>query len=465
LLFRTGKVVRVMNKPMRFALLTFPILVVIFSGAGATHAGGNRMGGTGLYLTHSAETLDPGALRLGAFGQYVRYVVWEDPETWDLAPQLAWSPVRDLEVAFAMPLLRYQVNPASKETGVGDGVVGLKYRLFPHVAALSYVSLPFGDESRSLGSGGMDVGVAGIFSFPLGAGVTADVNAGYQFSGVSGTEGDDFLFYGLGISVPLGARTRLFGEIAGREDLGGRRSHDTMQFDLGLRHRFNDRMSLTVGGGRGMSGDYGPEDSELRLFAGFEFLIGGRPAGRGSAGTGGAAIPAAVPAAKPVAAIPAALPAASTVAAPTTAVPAVKPVVAAPPVVAPARPVAAAPAHTAQELDAAKKRLAAAEVLFEYDRIRLTPEGERALKQITADMVKYPEISFAIEGHADNRGTSSYNKILGLRRAETVMRYMVKAGIGFERLKIVTQGEMKPKVPNKDARGMALNRRVVFSAL
>lgn len=453
-----------MNKSTRFAVLTFAILVVLIGGTGSTYAGGNRTGGTGLYLTHSADTLDPGALRLGAYGQYVRYVVWEDPETWDLAPQLTWSPVRDLEVAFAMPLLRYQVNPDSKETGVGDAVVGLKYRLFPHVAALGYVTLPFGDEDRSLGRGGTDVGFAGIFSLPLGAGIAADLNVGYQYAGVTGIKCDDFLFYGLGLSVPVGARTKLFGEVAGREDLGGRRTHDTMQFDLGLRHQVNDRMLLTVGAGRGMSGDYGPEDSRLRLFAGFEFLFGGTPA----------AAPVVAPAVKPPPPPPVAAPVVKPAPAPTV------PLVAAPPapppraVVAPlpvaplpvaAPPVAAPPAQTVQGLDAAKKRLADAEILFEYDRTRLTPEGERALKQITADMAKYPEISFAIEGHADNRGTSSYNKVLGLRRAETVMRYMVKGGISFGRLKVVTQGEMKPRVQNKDAQGMAKNRRVVFSAL
>ncbi len=452
------------QKATRLAVL---VLAVLACGSGSAVAAGDRMGGTGLYLTHSAETLAPGAMRAGAFGEYVRYVVSEDPETYDLAPQFAWSPVRDLEFMFAMPLLRQLVTPDGKETGIGDGVVGLKYRLFPHVAALSYVSLPFGDEGRGLGSGGTDVGVAGILSYPLGAGVVADINAGYQFTGVSGTDGDDYLFYGLGLSVPVGARTKIFGEIAGRAVMEGQ-THDTVQFDLGLRHQLNDRISLTVGGGRGMSGDYGPEDPELRLFAGFDVLFGAAPAAPQGA------VPAApAPAAKAAAAAPTvkAAAAAPPVAPPVSAAPAVAaapvaPPVSAAPAVAVAPVVAApAPAHSAQELDAARKRLAAAEILFEYDRTRLTPEGERALQQVTADMLKYPEINFTIEGHADSRGTSSYNKILGLRRAEVVMRSMVKAGIGFGRLKVVTQGEMKPRVPNKDARGMALNRRVVFSAL
>jgi peptidoglycan-associated lipoprotein len=125
----------------------------------------------------------------------------------------------------------------------------------------------------------------------------------------------------------------------------------------------------------------------------------------------------------------------------------------------------AAPAHTAQELDAARKRLAAAEILFEYDRARLTPEGERSLRQVADDLARYPELRFTIEGHADNRGASTYNNLLGLRRAETVMRFLVKAGIGFERMKLSSGGELRPKVPNKDAKSRAFNRRAVFLPL
>jgi len=450
-----------------FAVL---VLAVLAGGSGSAQAGADRTGGTGLYLTQSAETLTPGAVRAGAYGQYVRYVVSEDPETWDLAPQLAWSPARDFEIMFAIPLLRHQITPDGKETGIGDGVVGLKYRLFPQVAALSYVSLPFGSESRSLGSGGTEVGIAGLLSLPLGAGVVADFNVGYQFTGVSGTAGENYALYGLGLSVPVGVRTKIFGEIAGR---AGRQPqiHDTLQFDLGLRHQLSDRVSLTVGAGRGTTGDFGFEDSRLRLFAGFDVLFGGSPAGAGPAAPGGGA-PAAPVAAVPVVAAPAVVAPAVVAAPPVVAAApvAVAPTAAATPaVVAPAvvavPAVAAAPAHTAPELEAARKRLAAAEILFEYDRTRLTPEGERALQEITADMLKYAEISFVIEGNADSRGTASYNKVLGLRRAEMVMRYMVRAGISFDRLKVVTQGEMNPRVSNKDDRGMALNRRVVFSAL
>jgi peptidoglycan-associated lipoprotein len=126
---------------------------------------------------------------------------------------------------------------------------------------------------------------------------------------------------------------------------------------------------------------------------------------------------------------------------------------------------APAPAGPSAEEEAARKRIAAAEIFFEYDRARLTPEAERALKQVAADLLQFPGISFTIEGHADDRGASTYNKVLGLRRAETVMRYLVKAGVAFERMKLASQGEMRPKIPKKDAQSRAVNRRVTFSAL
>jgi peptidoglycan-associated lipoprotein len=114
---------------------------------------------------------------------------------------------------------------------------------------------------------------------------------------------------------------------------------------------------------------------------------------------------------------------------------------------------------------AAKQRLAAAEILFEYDRARLTPEGERALKLVAADLAQFPAINFTIEGHADDRGAATYNKALGLRRAEVVMRHLVKAGVAFERMKLTSQGELRPKAPKKDAQSRAVNRRVVFTGL
>ena len=305
-------------------------------------------------------------------------------------------------------------------------------------------------------------------SVPLGSKVTADLNLGYEFAD---GDRDDAVFYGLGLSVPVGERTKLFGEIAGRE-YGDGHTHDTMQFDLGFRHRISDRLALTAGGGAGMRGDYGPEDPALRVFAGLAWDFGRaaeKPAAPPPAPVPAPPAPRAAPPAPPAPPTAAPQPPAPAPApAPRPVAPAAAPAPPPPPAPAPApAPPAPAPAPagpSAEEL-AARARLAATEIGFEYDRSVLTPEGERALQQAVADLLKFPGITFTLEGHADDRGSATYNKALGLRRAEAVMRVLVKAGVAFERMKLATQGEMRPKVPKKDAQSRAANRRVVFTGL
>jgi outer membrane protein OmpA-like peptidoglycan-associated protein len=443
----------------------------------AAHADGNIMGGTGLYLTHSADTLPAGALRVGLNAQYLRWEVNEDPKNWDLAPQLAWSPARDLELMAAVPLRRHE-GPAGTESGVGDGVLGLKYRFHPGVAALAYVTLPFGDADKGLGDGGASVGLAGIASFPVVAGIRADLNAGYQFSGVTGDPNQDFIFYGLGLSAPLGTRALVFAEYSGRVyQFQEGRMHDASEYDLGVRYNFSDALSLTAGWGQGLWGQWGQHDPEWRVFAGLSWRFGVKPAaapapapaaggpGAGAPAAGAAATAATAAPAPPAAPAPAPATAAAPVsAAPVPAAPAPAPAPPAAPAPAPAAPVAAAaaPAHTPEELAAARARIEAAEIYFEFDRARLTPESERTLAKVAGDLLKYPEIRFVIEGHADSRGSSSYNSLLGLRRAETAMRSLVKSGVAFERMKLATQGELKPKASNKSDTGRALNRRAVL---
>jgi peptidoglycan-associated lipoprotein len=441
-----------------WVLIGFALLLGFPAGAAAE---ADSMGGTGLYLTHAADVLGAGEFRVGLYGQYLQYLVGEDPKDRDLALHLAVSPLPGLEIMAAVPLRTHTqlYLGDGNASGIGDGVVGLKYRLFPHVAAMTFATLPFGNEDKGLGTGGTDVGLAGIVSLPLGAGVQADLNGGYQFAGVSGDEADDFAFYGIGLSVPLGSRTKIFGELTGRLFTEGE-ANDTNQYDFGLRHRITDSLSITAGAGKGFKGEDGPSDPKWRFFAGLTLVFGRQPA------IAAAPAPAPEPPAAPVepAPVPAPAPPPPPPPAPVAVAPPPPPSPA-PVVVAPPPPPPAAPQRPAEEIAAAKKRLESVEIYFEYDRARITPEAEQKLRQLAADLAAVPEISFTIEGHADDRGTSTYNKVLGHRRAEAVMRFLVKSGVAFERMRLTTQGELKPKAPNADDRSRAQNRRAIFIAL
>jgi len=67
-----------------------------------------------------------------------------------------------------------------------------------------------------------------------------------------------------------------------------------------------------------------------------------------------------------------------------------------------------------------------------------------------------------IGGHTDSKGRASYNKWLSQKRAQSVMKYLVKTGISQNRLKAVGFGEDYPIADNKTEEGRAMNRRIEF---
>lgn len=73
---------------------------------------------------------------------------------------------------------------------------------------------------------------------------------------------------------------------------------------------------------------------------------------------------------------------------------------------------------------------------------------------------QFPEVRFKVYGHTDKVGGNSYNKALGLRRARTVVNYLVSQGIDGSRLEaVVSFGETQPLIvtEGKERR----NRRTV----
>jgi OOP family OmpA-OmpF porin len=67
-----------------------------------------------------------------------------------------------------------------------------------------------------------------------------------------------------------------------------------------------------------------------------------------------------------------------------------------------------------------------------------------------------------IEGHTDNRGNPDFNRLLSLRRAESVKRWMVEHGISAALLQTAGYGPSRPVAENTTEIGRAANRRVDF---
>jgi peptidoglycan-associated lipoprotein len=100
-------------------------------------------------------------------------------------------------------------------------------------------------------------------------------------------------------------------------------------------------------------------------------------------------------------------------------------------------------------------------VFFLTDRSDLTAEAQRILKGQAEWMRRYPNLTFTIEGHADERGTREYNLALGDRRATMVRNFLIAAGIAENRLRTVSYGKERPVVVASNEAAWAQNRRGV----
>ncbi|MBI1415882.1 MAG: OmpA family protein [Limimaricola sp.] len=99
-------------------------------------------------------------------------------------------------------------------------------------------------------------------------------------------------------------------------------------------------------------------------------------------------------------------------------------------------------------------------VNFAFNSSLLDGQAQATLRR-QADWIKqFPEVRFKVFGYADAVGTNAYNYRLGLRRANTVVGFLVSEGISRSRLQaVVSYGETRPIIdtPNQER----ANRRAV----
>lgn len=101
-------------------------------------------------------------------------------------------------------------------------------------------------------------------------------------------------------------------------------------------------------------------------------------------------------------------------------------------------------------------------VLFDFDKATLKPEGKAEVDKVISELKDYPDDTVTIEGHTCDIGSESYNMGLGQRRANAVRDYMVQNGIDPNRIETVSYGESDPAVANTGPANRKLNRRAVF---
>jgi peptidoglycan-associated lipoprotein len=98
-------------------------------------------------------------------------------------------------------------------------------------------------------------------------------------------------------------------------------------------------------------------------------------------------------------------------------------------------------------------------VFFDTDSSEINSSGQATLDKQAQWLSRYPNYSFAIEGHADERGTREYNFALGARRAEAAKNYLIARGVGGNRIRTTSYGKERPVAVCDDISCWSQNRR------
>ena len=100
-------------------------------------------------------------------------------------------------------------------------------------------------------------------------------------------------------------------------------------------------------------------------------------------------------------------------------------------------------------------------IFFATNRSVLTTASRDVLRKQAAYMRKKKDLTFTIEGHADERGTREYNLALGDRRANAVKDYLMTYGISASRLSVISYGKERPVNSGSTPLAWSQNRRSV----
>lgn len=98
-------------------------------------------------------------------------------------------------------------------------------------------------------------------------------------------------------------------------------------------------------------------------------------------------------------------------------------------------------------------------IYFDTDRFNIDSSDAAALQAQAQYFARYPQLTFTVEGHADERGTREYNIALGERRANSAKNYLVSLGVSSNRIRTVSHGKERPVALGSNEQAWAQNRR------
>jgi peptidoglycan-associated lipoprotein len=124
----------------------------------------------------------------------------------------------------------------------------------------------------------------------------------------------------------------------------------------------------------------------------------------------------------------------------------------------PPPPVAATPGPTDEDLFGTNVK----DVYFDYDKSDIRGDQQAAVQADAQFLNQHANISFTIEGHCDERGSTEYNLALGDQRASAVKNALTAAGVSASRIKTISYGKEKPFCMESSESCWQQNRRGHF---
>ena len=104
-------------------------------------------------------------------------------------------------------------------------------------------------------------------------------------------------------------------------------------------------------------------------------------------------------------------------------------------------------------------------ILFDSGRASISADSFGLLDGLIYTAHRCQDSRLQIEGHTDSDGNDAANQTLSEARAASVVKYLVAAGLGKDRLEAKGFGETKPVADNGTPEGKAKNRRIEFLIL
>jgi len=99
------------------------------------------------------------------------------------------------------------------------------------------------------------------------------------------------------------------------------------------------------------------------------------------------------------------------------------------------------------------------DVYFDFDKWALTDQAKNTLTAQAEFLKQNATATITIEGYADERGSTEYNRILGEKRAQEVRRFLTQLGVSNP-ITVISFGKDKPVCTELDEACFAKNRRV-----